>query len=478
MQLFVFIGFFVISATAAGAEKPADFAYGIGIDASGSEALYDVTLPPAVYQGVTRRDLGDVRVFNGAGEVVPHAWRARRTETAEAGATLPLTLFPLKAGAGTNLDALSIRVNRSAGGAVSVDVKSGGGSPAAAQQTVAYLIDLSAQERALRAIDLEWKAGEGFAGKLRVDASDDLANWQSLVSDAPLLNLEVGGQRLQQKRIELPVLELSRRKAKYLRLAWVHDAAKTAHPELTAASGELAGKFIEAPREWLPVKADKGAKEGEYLFDFKGFYPADRFRLALPEANTIVQLEVLARDKADQLWRSVTRGVAYRLNQTGSEVVSPDIPVNASPERWWMVRVDQRGGGMGSGLPTLNAGWVPHQLVFAARGAPPFTLAYGNNGAKPGALPIESLIPGYRDDGGATVRAAKTSGNVTVNVQAAAAQGQKELGGAVRLEQQVDWKRWTLWGVLAVSVLVLGAMAWRLMKQLGTPGNAGGADKH
>jgi hypothetical protein len=132
---------------------------------------------------------------------------------------------------------------------------------------------------------------------------------------------------------------------------------------------------------------------------------------------------------------------------------------------------------MGSSLPTLNAGWVPHQLVFAARGAPPFTLAYGNSSAKSGALPIESLIPGYRDEGGSTVRAAKTSGNVVVNVQAAAAQGQKELGGAVRLEQQIDWKRWSLWGALVLGVLVLGAMAWRLMKQLGTSGNAGGTDK-
>lgn len=462
-QVFVFIAYFLMSAMAAAAEKPADFAFGITIEATGSEALYDVTLPAAVYQGVTQRDLSDVRVFNGAGEVVPHAWRARRTEKAEAGATLSLTLFPLKAAAGASLDAMSIRVNRSAGGAVTVDVKSGG-APATAQQTVAYLIDVSAQDRALRAIDLDWKAGDGgdgFAGKLRIDTSDDLSNWQSLVTDAPLMNLEVGGQRLQQKRVELP-----QRKAKYLRLAWVHDATKNAHPEITAANGELAEKFIEASRERMPVKAEKGAKDGEYVFDFKGFYPADRFRVGLPEANTIVQFELLVRDQAEAPWRSVTRGVAYRLNQAGNEVLSPDIQASASSARWLMLRVDQRGGGMGSNVPTLSAVWVPHQLVFAARGKAPFTLAYGNNGAKSNALPIESLIPGYRDQAGSTVRAAKISGNVTVNVQVAAAQGQKALGGTVRLEQQVDWKRWSLWGVLGLGVLILGGMAWRLMKQL------------
>ena len=471
----IFIACFVLSVFARAAEKPAEYAYGLKIEASGSEALYDVTLPPAVYQGVTRRDLGDVRVFNGAGEVVPHAWRPRRTEKADAGASVQLTLFPLRAATGANPDSLTVNVRRGANGkvgAVSVDVKSGG-APAAAQETVAYLIDMSdmiTKDRALRAIELDWKSVEGFSGKLRVDASDDLANWRTLVAGAPLLNLEVGGQRLQQKHVELP-----QHKAKYLRLAWMREiaigGAKNASPELTAANGELAEKFIEAAREWSKFAANKGDKEGEYLFDLKGQLPVDRLRLELPQANTIAQIEVLVRDKSEQPWRSAARGVAYRLNQQGHEVLSPDIQVSAS-SRWVMIRVDQRGGGLGSGMPALNAGWVPHQLVFAARGAPPFTLAYGNRSAQAGAqlgtLPIESLIPGYREDAGASVRAAKTGVQQLVNVQAASAQPQKELGGEARLQEQVDWKRWSLWGVLGIGVLVLGAMAWRLTKQLGS----------
>jgi hypothetical protein len=60
-----------------------------------------------------------------------------------------------------------------------------------------------------------------------------------------------------------------------------------------------------------------------------------------------------------------------------------------------------------------------------------------------------------------------------VNVRSTSAQPQKELGGEARLQEQIDWKRWSLWGVLGLGVLVLGAMAWRLMKQLGTtPGAA------
>ncbi len=483
MKVSVFIGFFLagwMAATVHAAEKPTDYAYGLTIEASGSEALYEVTLPAVVYEGVTRRDLGDVRVFNGAGEVVPHAWRPRRSEKAEAGARVPLTLFPLKAASGADLEGLSINVTRGANGklgSVSVSVDGNSGSGKAGLETMAYLIDLSAQERALRAVELEWKPAEGFSGKLRVDASDDLASWRSLVSAAPLMNLEVSGQRLQQKRVELP-----HQRAKYLRLAWVREE-RVAAPEITSASGELAEKFVEATREWRKFSATKGEKENDYVFDLKGQIPIDRLRLDLPQANTIAQIEVLTRDKDDRPWRSVARGVAYRLNQDGGEVQSPDIPLVLTGERWLMVRVDRRGGGIGGGMPVLNAGWVPHQLVFAARGGPPFTLAYGNAANAPnpsnagrrgaqadsssGAIPIESLIPGYRDDGGANVRTAKTSAQRTVSVQTATSSAQKELGGQTRLQEQIDWKRWSLWGVLGLGVLALGGMAWRMVRQLG-----------
>ena len=76
------------------AERPSDFAYGVPLEADGKEALYEVVLPASAYRGVVRADLADVRVFNGAGEVVPHAWRPRRTAGTEAAKPVALTLPP------------------------------------------------------------------------------------------------------------------------------------------------------------------------------------------------------------------------------------------------------------------------------------------------------------------------------------------------------------------------------------------------
>jgi len=463
MKKQIFILLFTGVGAAFAAERPADFAYGVPLEADGKDALYEITLPAAVYRGVVRPDLADMRVFNGAGEVVPHALRPRRMTDTETVTPIALTLFPLKAEVGTGVDAISIRVRRGPGGRSSVDVTSiSGARTGAEKRVVGYLVDLTMLAPSLRAIEFEWQAlPDGFAGKIRIDASDDLGSWSTLVAAAPLVSLEVAGQRLQQKRVELP-----QQKVKYLRLSWASQGAGAALPELTSARGEPVSKIVEAPREWAQMESAKGEKPGEYLFDLRGRQPVDRVRLHLPEVNTVAQVELLARDKAETPWRPITRSVVYRLRRDGNEIASPELQIGSTTDRYWLLRVDQRGGGIGAGAPKLEAGWVPHSLVFAARGAPPFQLAYGNREAKPAAYAIESLIPGYRDAGGAKIRAAKTGMQQTINVSGAKALEQRELGGEARLKEVIDWKRWSLWGALVFGVLVLGAMAWRLVRQL------------
>ena len=70
------------------------------------------------------------------------------------------------------------------------------------------------------------------------------------------------------------------------------------------------------------------------------------------------------------------------------------------------------------------------------------------------------------------MRAARPGTQQTVNVASAQAQAQQELGGESQLRETVDWKRWSLWGALVLGVLVLGAMAWRLVRQLEAGKNA------
>ncbi len=143
------------------------------------------------------------------------------------------------------------------------------------------------------------------------------------------------------------------------------------------------------------------------------------------------------------------------MRRDETEVTSPEIALTNVGERYCLLRVDQKGGGVGDGVPILQIGWPPQKLVFAARGAGPFQLAYGNRAAKAAAFPIDSLIPGYKTDAEFKVRTASLGEQVT-------------LAGAARLRAQTDYKKWTLWGILILGVFVLAAMAYRLARQVKT----------
>ncbi|MBF0573665.1 MAG: DUF3999 family protein, partial [Desulfamplus sp.] len=56
--------------------SPKDFAYGFTLNVSGDSPIYKIELPEAVYKGVLRQDLRDIRIFNSSGEIVPHLLRS------------------------------------------------------------------------------------------------------------------------------------------------------------------------------------------------------------------------------------------------------------------------------------------------------------------------------------------------------------------------------------------------------------------
>ena len=65
----------IFPAALSGAAEPDDFAFGLRVDMPGWAAIYKLALPEEIYRGALRFDLGDLRVFNAAGEEVAHALR-------------------------------------------------------------------------------------------------------------------------------------------------------------------------------------------------------------------------------------------------------------------------------------------------------------------------------------------------------------------------------------------------------------------
>ncbi|HRF12455.1 MAG: hypothetical protein AW09_001518 [Candidatus Accumulibacter phosphatis] len=431
------------------AETPEDFAFGMPLETRGAEALFQVELPQAVYEGVLRADLGDLRVFNASGEAVPHAFLPQPATSREKQQPLRLTFFALRGDAVVGVDALEVRIDRSSGRAV---LTMNGRPPLRTATLLGYLIDATAIEQPLQALALELpRSVDNVVTRVRVDASDDLARWSTLVADAPVLRLEAGGQRLEQLLVEFPP-----RQAKFFRLSWPSAAPAL---QLAGLAGEPGETVVEAPRQWKQV-AGSAVQEhsGEYVFDLGGRFPVDRLRLVLPQANSVASVEVLARTRASDPWRRITANTVYRLGVAGQEVVNPDLPIAPVSDRYWLLRVDPRGGGLGAGAPALAAGWLPQRLVFAARGALPFQLAYGSSTAAPAVYPIATLVPGYRAEDDSKAR--------PFPIGHASTGSARTLAGERATRTPIDWKRWTLWGSLLLGVGLLGWMALRLSRQM------------
>lgn len=435
----------LVCATAVAAQPgPAQFAYGVPVQIDGTQALQRLEIPQAAYEGAAHADLGDLRVFNGAGEPVPYAFMPRPAPgTAEPPALL-LRYFPLQGARGTGADALEVRVQRNANGTL-VHVTSNGTPGKTTRTLVGYLVDASALKQPPSVLELDWRRTGDLVGTLTVEGSDDLARWTVLTAAAPLVSLQFDGQRLEQKSVELPAVHY-----KYLRLSWPTGQTPV---ELIALHARPRAVRVEPERRWKTVVASTGAEAGEHLFDLGGRLPVDRLRIGLPQPNTLASVEVLARNADDQPWGLIAAGVLYRLQRDGREIVNPDLAVAGNSWRFWLLRVDQKGGGLGQGEPTLQVGWVPQQLVFVARGSAPFQLAYGNASAQPGAYPIATIVPGWRSDEELQAASATTG-------------AQRELAGARALRAPVDYKTWMLWGSLVLAVALLAWMAWQLMRQM------------
>lgn len=445
-----------VALPALAAERAQDFDYSAPISAEAAASHYRVTLPTEAYRGAARRDLGDVRIFNAAGESVPYAFAPRELPRPRA-MVQSVRIFPLYGDEAKGLEGTTVRVACSARGSVlSVTVSE---QPAPSRRRLlGYLLDPGETRIPKDALVLDWDTAEGFSGHALVEGTDDFKQWQSVATNAPILALQHEGASLERSRVEL-----GGTRARYLRLALTGVPRRFTLKQVRV---ELRPETLQPMRAWLTVTGVAGKANGEWLFDSGGHFPVDRVRLQLPEPNTVVQMQLLTRERVDDRWRPAASGIAYRLSGDAGDVVSPELHASSNSDRYWMLRVDQKGGGLGAGEVRLEIGWLPHELVFAARGTPPFTLAYGSDKVKPGAAPLALVLP-QRPDGSTPSAPAAAVGAVVARADTSFAA--QPLRFVRELTERRDVRKWLLWSALVAGVLVLAGMALRLLRDLGKP---------
>ena len=436
-----------VAALPALAEGPSDFAARAPIEIAAQDALQRIVLPFDVYRQA-RPDLGDLRIFNAKGDPVPMAYAGEAEPVRESppGTTLPL--FPVTVPQAPESLPSGIRIRAADGTLISLQ---GGKAAAKGTRIVAYYVDATALKEPVRAFEVDWAARPGTqVVHVTIDASEDLRSWSTVASGAPLVRLEHAGQVLGQRRVEI-----APRKSKYYRVTGGGEGF-----ELHALQAFPEERVRGVPLQRQVVRAARGESAGEFVFDLGARLPVEAVRLLPAETNTVVVGSLAVRDHEKQPWRSVTRLSVYRLSRAGAEVASPASNIPRTAARYWRLQLDAGSFASGMAPPELEVQWRPAQIVFVARGEPPFTLAVGKADAKPAVLPVSNFIPNYE-------RLAELK------------LPEARVGAVSAAPPQAEWRQWigveanrrkvVLWAVLLLGVAVLAFMAWRLSGQIKHP---------
>lgn len=466
-------------------DTPDLYANKVAIDLGASkDGMYRLRLPIDVYRGLAHGDLRDVRVFNAKGERVPFALTREADRITEARTRTKLPMFPLTdspaAASGTTTSttggvAISVKIQPD-GTLISLNAPTAAAAKDDSPNVLGYIVDASAlvaKNEPVRALQLDWVRNANTQSvSVRVESSNDLNAWRSLTSNAQLLDLTFNGEKLSQTRVELAATA-----DKYLRITFGKP-----NVVLNSVESEAITSATQRMQESFVINGSKGEADNEYVFDTRARLTPTQLRLVLPDNNTLAPTQLFARGMVTERraggrvetvpgWLPVTGATFYRLTRDGAELVSPAANVssaNAFGVREWMARVDARGGGLGSGIPQLEVTWQPDDLVFVARGDAPFTLAFGRNDAPRASLNVAELIPGYQSQKEFQLPQARLniggSANANANANATSAAASSTIAPPTAPKPASDVKKFALWAILIIGVLLMAWMAMRLGK--------------
>ena len=425
-------------------EGPADFTHRVPLSVSGNGPWYRLELPLAVQLNARQADLSDVRVFNGAGEPQAYALSRQSSQRTESRNVADVKWFPLYA-ADTQETLPGVVMKTTSEGTL-VEIKPSSAAKPGKQVLRGWVLDASAIKAPLQQLSLDWsREQEGFQ-RFSIEASDDLQRWEPW-GEGQVARLSFADERVEQHDVSLPG-----RPARYLRLVWKGQAA----PLLTSA------KLVSATRSSLPMPlvwsqpvAGTRLKAGEYSWQLPTGLSVERLRIELKQPNTLAPVTLSGRSDAKQTWQPLSNGLLYRLTQNGQDVVQDELQLPGQVVTELKLQVDERGGGLGVDAPALGFAVRATQLVFLARGEPPFSLALGNASVKAANLPLSTLIPDYSAERLDTLEQAKVAGEMTVVSPAVVA----------AVDDGPNWKKLGLWAVLLLGVAALGAMAYSLLRK-------------
>lgn len=427
-----------------------DYAWQWPITASRADAgAYRVVLDETAYRRVRTPGLHDLAVLDRDGMPMPASLLAAQVPRESASRqALPWFALPAVPDGSTQAEWELVSEADADGRLRRVDVRSG--RDARVPPRTALLLDASRVREPIAALELQWRPGEAIDTGYRVEASDDLEHWRPIATRGRLIDLQRGGRRLLQRRIEL----VGAPTARYLRLT---PERRDSAPDVTAVAAELAPIAPAPAPQWITLAPDGGAIGDDatsgtvFEYELDGRFPVQQVDVALP-GNHAVEWRLESRDAPDAPWHPrVAPWVVYRIDSgEASSHSAPRALGQVVRDRYWRLHA----GAPVAATPTLRLGYRPESVVFVAQGAASYSLVAGSARARRAEAPVPALLEALRDARGAGWQpAVATLGPA------------RTLAGEAALRPVRDWKSWLLWGVLGIGAIVVAGFAASLLRE-------------
>lgn len=435
------------------AQAPGEFAWHGRVEPA-QPGLVRGLLPASAMLRLQSAQADDLRVFNAKGQPVPFALAA--PPQAAAGARELTRRFPALPLYGSQSSAAgkgAIEVKVEDGGAqrsVWVNMApAGSGTQTNGNRLPSVLIDTRAEKRAISALIVHDEMPPNRPVEIRVSTSTDLAQWTPVPVRGRIYRFEGDNAPANDTLELLSPLQLEGR---YLRLEWRGE-------EGVAVSGVTGLIAAPTPRPTrvaatLPAPRADGPAALEWELGFAT--PLAALELVTQQPNSLVPVRIMGRNKVSEPWQLLGRTVVWRLGHPGGDQVNPAAPLQRPSVRW--LRVEATHGMRLEGIPlTAQVVFDPVQVVFVAGGEGPYDVAAGRVETPTAALPLTMLMA-------TTQRKLDELPSATIVPSSEAPAPSGPL--ARLLPRGVEPRTALLWLVLGGGVLLLGGVAWSLLRQL------------
>ncbi|MDR2767656.1 MAG: DUF3999 domain-containing protein, partial [Treponema sp.] len=195
-----------------------------------------------------------------------------------------------------------------------------------------------------------------------------------------------------------------------------------------------------APRE-TSFTGIKSAGGKTVRYHTEGRFPVKKLLFSLAEPDSI-RFTIKSRNSEEEDWSVIGESVVYRIEAPGeAPFVNGPVEVRGRGP-WW--EIEALGEQVFTEAPRMALLWEAREIVFLARGAGPWTLAYGSGGYGPSE-------PSLNIRNGAEIFPA---------VPGPARYAKPET-------EKVETERWrqiVLWGVLGLAAAVLCGLAVYIIK--------------